>query len=417
MTSIRPAVTGLIVGLFLISASCGDPTVPTALPVAPSRVADPAQLQEKLERLAERIARAMGQPGFRGFLKTRLDESPFREHKVHFQGFARLDHARHALGPLDADSLMNLELYIPVAAHRAAWSGDGNILVATSLRDADAPVAFDPQGRRYVLDRLVPPPTPVLALVPAETDFRRAPSRVMYCEDCGSEGGGGGGGGDGTRTLPLDPGIYMTYSALSDLGEGFLRGSPELEVCLIGRTLESGPSRVGQAGQCARDGTYPFHRAFNQEDHTWSGQVMLASEPELDAIAALYPGVPRDSVPFMLQMWEDDTDAGVIYAPDHLSDLVESTMMITDGILLVQADVFLTRIGFLAAVGGWLIVQGFHNFLGAFFSTITGGGDDYVGLIADAHKLYQSTAITSATPYAVMRGQWKNGEVRLEYHR
>ena len=35
----------------------------------------------------------------------------------------------------------------------------------------EAPVAFSPQGERLVLDRDTPPDIPVLALVPAETDF------------------------------------------------------------------------------------------------------------------------------------------------------------------------------------------------------------------------------------------------------
>src|SRR5207253_3059031 len=70
-----------------------------------------------------------------------------------------------------ADSAIALELYVPVPAHRAAWHGDGRVLVATALRDHDVPVAFDTAGNRYLLSPDAPPEIPVLALVPVETDF------------------------------------------------------------------------------------------------------------------------------------------------------------------------------------------------------------------------------------------------------
>ena len=59
----------------------------------------------------------------------------------------------------------------PVPAHRAAWSGGEDILVATAREDGEAPVAFDMRGRRRLLDADARPATPVLAVVPVETDF------------------------------------------------------------------------------------------------------------------------------------------------------------------------------------------------------------------------------------------------------
>ena len=71
-------------------------------------------------------------------------------------------------------------------AHRAAWRGDGRVLVATALRDHDVPVAFDTAGNRYLLSSETPPAIPVLALVPVETDFSLTPSPMMcYYVDCG----------------------------------------------------------------------------------------------------------------------------------------------------------------------------------------------------------------------------------------
>ena len=66
-------------------------------------------------------------------------------------------------------------MYFPVPAHRAAWTGDENVLVATAERDGDAPVAYDLAGRRIVLSPDTPPSTPVLAVEPAELDFDAPP--------------------------------------------------------------------------------------------------------------------------------------------------------------------------------------------------------------------------------------------------
>ena len=95
------------------------------------------------ERLARRLALALAEPGFRAYVKEALDRSPVREHKLQLQHFL----GRSAAGPgprspgapakressvdTDARSTVALEVYLPVAAHRASWSGGEDILVAT----------------------------------------------------------------------------------------------------------------------------------------------------------------------------------------------------------------------------------------------------------------------------------------------
>src|ERR1041385_3142689 len=82
-----------------------------------------------------------------------------------------------------ARAAIPLEVYLPVPAHRAAWPGDSNVLVAPAIKDQDVPVAFDIRGKRQLLDPDTPPATPVIALVPVETDFSPRPQR-MQCLDC-----------------------------------------------------------------------------------------------------------------------------------------------------------------------------------------------------------------------------------------
>src|SRR5207237_1165959 len=82
------------------------------------------------------------------------------------------------------------------------------VLAATAIGDHDVPVAFDVHGNRRLLDPEHQPATPVIAVVPVETDFSPKPSALIACvEYCG---GGGGGGGGGVSPPPPSPGLYMT---------------------------------------------------------------------------------------------------------------------------------------------------------------------------------------------------------------
>ena len=198
-----PAVAALAT---LVACSDRPPATGPGRP-DPAAASRNAELQTTSEALAQHLARALAHPAFRAYVKAQLDSSPFREHKLHFQrflgahgGHARDAVARHAgVSAADVDheaqAAIPLEFYFPVPAHRRAWTGDANVLVATALRDHDVPVAFDPQGHRLLLDPDRPPATPVLALVPVETDFTPRPAMQLCQEDCG-----GGGFGDGGET-------------------------------------------------------------------------------------------------------------------------------------------------------------------------------------------------------------------------
>src|SRR6266571_1491966 len=176
--------------------ACTDrpPTAPGGGPAA--RAATPGRATiAPPEELARALALALRAPEFRSRVKAQLDASPFREHKLQFQRFLRADNAN-------------------------------------ALADHDAPVAFDVHGNRSLLSPDTPPATPVIALVPVETDFSVGPNFLQYCGDeCGGGGGGGGGGG----SPPPTPGLYMTQSHFTQTFEGWLKGSPEFEVHILGQ--------------------------------------------------------------------------------------------------------------------------------------------------------------------------------------
>jgi hypothetical protein len=265
------------------------------------------------ERLARLFARALANPGFRAYVKAQLDSSPFPEHKIQLQTFlgARGRRALRDLaeqnGTTEADvqqeaiAAIPLEVYLPVPAHRAAWNGDANVLVATALADREAPVAYSPDGRRTVLSPAAPPATPVIAVVPVETDFAR-PARAQ-CLECPSDGGGG--------TEPPPPGLFMTKAHFDGDYEGWLKGNPEYEIHILG---QAGAKDSLADYQCAGEhagGPY----AFDQNSNDWTGSVMLFSQAQLDNYKTAHPG---QSVR-VLALEDDDTACKIITNKNDLS--------------------------------------------------------------------------------------------------
>ena len=286
----------LAVAALTAALGCADRAPLTEPDGGAPAAASLANLSKRPEALAKIVAKGLRNAAFRAYLKAQLDASPYREHKLQFQTFLAAN-SGHALRQIASESgvseesiaeqakaAIELEVYIPVPAHRASWTGDENILVATALTDDDPPIAFDAHGRRQVLDPKAPPTTPVLAVVPVETDFSQTPSRVEECfVDC--SGGGGGPIGDVVPPPPPAPGLYMTKSHFVQDFEGWLKGSPEFEVHML-----------GQKG--ATDSLFDYQRAgehaggpytFDQNDLDWSGNVLLFSRTQLDQYNAAHP--------------------------------------------------------------------------------------------------------------------------------
>ena len=277
----RAAALAVLVG----ALACSDRPPGTA-PDAPPGEAGILSTAARPELLARSLALALGDPAFRAHVKGELDRSPFREHKLPFQRFlagALATMARRSgLATADlagaADRAIPLEMYLPVPEHRRSWTGDANVLVATAVADHDPPVAFDLQGNRQVLDAERPPATPVIALVPVETDFATAPARI---------------GRDflfpwppPPPTSPATPGLYLTKAHFVDDFEGWLKGSPEFEVHILGQKAQTDSLTDYQ---CAGERqAAPYY--FDQNALDWSGSVMLFSKVQLDAYNAAHPG-------------------------------------------------------------------------------------------------------------------------------
>ncbi len=299
-----------------VSAACGDRT--PVNPPGDAAVIGPAAAQ-KPERLAREFATALRNPAFRAYLKAQLDASPFREHKLQFQTFLgasggrALRHLAEENGAAAADverearTAIPLETYFPVPAHRAAWTGDENVLVATGITDRDVPVAYDVRGGRHLLDPATPPETPVIALVPVETDFTAGP-QGQECIDCG-------GSGD-VQPPPAPPaGLYMTKAHFVKDFEGWLKGAPEFEVHILGQ-LGQTDSLVSY--QCAGERqAAPYF--FNQDNLDWSGRVLLFSKQQLDQYNAAHPG--QNVRVFVVE--DDDTACQIKTDPERFQKVVQ----------------------------------------------------------------------------------------------
>jgi hypothetical protein len=315
--------------LVAAALACSDRTPGTA-PVAgsaPGASSAAPAAAPKAELLARSFALALGNPAFRAHVKTELDRSPFREHKLQFQQFltGEQGHALPAMakssGLAQADleqaagRAIPLEMYLPVPAHRRAWKGGDDVLVATADADHDVPVAFDVHGNRRLLDPERPPATPVIAVVPVETDFSAPPappSQVICLMSCGT----GGGGGVGDPPPPPAPGLYMTRAHFVDDFEGWLKGSPEFEVHILG---QQGQSDSLTDYQCAGE-KQPAPYYFDQNELDWSGRVLLFSKAQLDAYNKAHPG--QNVRVFVVE--DDDTACEIKANRDNLGNLFKA---------------------------------------------------------------------------------------------
>jgi len=292
----------VLMAALLITAACADRTTPAepAHEVLPERVPIASTQQIRFERLARRFAVALRDPDFRGLVARALAGSTEREGKVHLQRF--LDGNRGAVGrrlaalagepeadvTADLAASPSIEIYLPVPEHRARWGGSLDVLVATAEKDHDRPVAFDPQGRRYLLDAKGPPGTPVIALGRAELNFQEATLPAFDgCLSC--DGGitdGGGGTGTGGTQLVITPGLYLTYAKFNSTFEGWLKGDPEFEVHILG---QDGSSSAMKSYQCAGEKAGAPYQ-YDQNSKEWGGSVLLFSQAQFDTYKAQHPG-------------------------------------------------------------------------------------------------------------------------------
>jgi hypothetical protein len=143
-----------------VSVETSDPVPSAPVLSVNGDLVDYAVMKQGMGRLARRVALALQDEALRQRVFDALQASEIPENKLHFRtllgdedvGLRQSIRVASGLqeGTLDAslDSLVDLEFYVPVPEHRAAWTGDENVIVV-SFPDDDGsqPVGFDLQGR------------------------------------------------------------------------------------------------------------------------------------------------------------------------------------------------------------------------------------------------------------------------------
>lgn len=420
---IRKAVP-LVFGTVLFASACSDTEQPTSPPV-PASARNSAALQESLEKVALRevtrgVALALQDEGLRQRVKNDLRTSRHTaEHKLHLtsylngsQGGILLAKMTKATGKSRDEILAliaqvrPLEFYMPVPEHRGSWTGGKDLLVVSLLDDHTIPAGYDLNGRQVTLDAERAPTTPALAIVPLETDFsKELPARTpnkndgggrtigTLCETCLVEDDGtSGGGGGGSTGKPA--GLYMTYSSIQDDGEAWAKGDPEIEVHVHGQY--TGGGTYGKDLSCAGDRVTNSVRNFNQDNKTWSGEVLLFSKSEIDSYNSQF------SEGFNVMMWEDDDTACTIKTDKDITGLLKLTAGVLGSAALVvmpKADrkAYATAaglfIGTLYSSASWLLSN--DDFLGDTGESSPGSeeqvlmvGDQYNGTITLRNLYY-----------------------------
>jgi len=203
-------------------------------------------------------------------------------------------------------------------------------MVGTIGRDGDTPIAFTPEGSRVMLDPDQPPSTPVLAVVPRETDFEapdrgtRAFATCTSCDGGGSSGGGTTGGTTTGGTGGSTAGLYLTQSHLNSTFESWLKGKPEIEVLALG---QKGSTDSLITYQCDNEhAAGPYY--LNQDSKDWSGSALLLSQAQIDAFKAAHP-----EQALRLFFVEDDDTPCVIKANNNdLKSLLATVDSIVKGL-------------------------------------------------------------------------------------
>ncbi len=254
---------------------------------------------EACRALTDALATALRDPGLRGRLWVALESSPVPEHKLH------LGRLLSAAGPLRAavqaatshelSELLgragNLELYLPVPAHRRAWRGGEELVVATGLDDSEGPLyAAALDGSVVSLSPAAPPAQPVLALVPAESFRGDGEAQFVDLSPGGT-----------AATATALTGLWATEVQVADWTryEGWLWGQPEIE-------LHVQDARSRKLIACVEGTRSIAPRRLELSEGAAQRPVLLGTVPELPPGSTfLIAVVENDGVPCRLEAERD----------------------------------------------------------------------------------------------------------------
>ena len=422
----RPTTSALL-SVVLTIVACSEPTAPfISLRYgrwdSGIRAFDPPSGREReaAKTLARAIAAGLADLEAREDVFDAFVSSKNREGKVHVPSFMqhraqRLSVAAEARGISVHDvrdalrDLRELEMYVPVSSHRAKWTKGEVPLVAVALSEDDSPVAYGPDGEVVFLTRDFPPSRPVIVLAPRETDLsaqmrwnaeqgpvcagRHFESLEAARARCKRESPRGR---SAALTMAELNGLYMEHLELYGdqcHEECWFWGDPEYEIHVLwaADSTASSPLRDHQCiGATAdqTDGSNPGVKSpeivWDMNGRTWTQLQRLLFGFQVDS-------VDRASGRFILQLWEDDSNACRITGAAFSSLGMLATFFggVITGVSLKPALVP----G--AAAGTWVPVIMGALLISYAIADVFNGGDDFVGGFFVPQGSFTATANTN----------------------
>ncbi|HTK56011.1 MAG TPA: hypothetical protein VL295_04260, partial [Gemmatimonadales bacterium] len=212
--------------------------------------------------------------------------------------------------------------------------------------------------------------TPVLAVVPQETDFD-SPSAIegaviAPCDTCDASGGNGTGTGGEGMPQPSDapPSLRMTYFSVSKDFEGWLKGDPEYEIHVMGPVSQADTTHY-RTMYCIGEHSAKY---WDNDDDSWSGDVTLMSAPELYAFHSTFPNNNYS----VLAIEDDDTSCEIRVDKDRITALVNAVSNTYANYKAARDSLGLNNKTVNAARSAWNLIVAVANF----FKT----NDDMIGI-------------------------------------
>ena len=344
-----------------------DPDLPSGIGLRQSASQVPVRedvMEQKLKEITRAFSIALQNDERRALVYQSLEDSPFREGKRHFRTMLSSEWApllsdiaalsTSTVGAVEAalDSIVDLEVYLPVPEHRKLWKGGKDLIVAFAISDhGEAPVGFVVGGERVELSAATAPSTPTLILTRVETNFTPAPPNYVNTPF-----------GIGARPLTTS-GVWMTGLYVEEEWEAWWQGSPEFEVHAFAQNGSTGKVEdVACAGEARSGESY-----FNYDDAGtwwWQGNALVASETDLSTADSL--------VAFTL--WE--RDSGAACEDDGGGRPPKTTAGGASEINAQDRDILWEARNPPSPITLWGVVVGA---LEAVFTLVTSDPDDYVG--------------------------------------
>jgi hypothetical protein len=358
----RAACGVFATALVLGAAACADdaqPTLSGSTPAASAAATGPAH-----ERLATLVALGFRDASVRAQFRAATAASKVGgEGKLHLGSYLRgegqpLVRAIARATGVSQDELLGLiaqtgplEIYLPVDAHRAAWKGGEDVIVAAQIDEDAVPFGVDLAGRRVALSLDKEPATPVISIVPAES-FEANGLPVGKSLSANRIGMGG-------PNLNMNPdgswtGLWVMEVHTSQEYEPWTKGDPEFEM-----TMENANTR-GKIVCADEDMSIEPYR-FNMDGTNYYNDFLIAAENEMPV-----------GEPFTIFLYEDDDTRCVVKDDKDYAKLAADALQNAySAYKAIKARQF---------ENGQFIVKIYNAYVA--FKSIVTGNDEFAGMTA-----------------------------------